>query len=210
MQIISHRGYWKTQLEKNTLTAFNRSFSMGFGAEIDIRDWDGELVISHDPANRDCIKLINFLKLYLQHPTRPTLAFNIKADGLHSELNRHLRSLEIQNYFVFDMAVPDGLLYVHAGMKTYTRHSEYEPTPPYYEKAYGVWLDEFDSHWLTDEIIEEHFSNGKEICIVSPELHKRSHQKEWQHYRKLEKKLGKNKLMLCTDLPEQAKEFFND
>jgi hypothetical protein len=182
---------------------------MGFGAEIDVRDWDGELVISHDLANRDCMKLIEFLNLYLQYPNRPTLAFNIKADGLQNELNNLLSSFNIENYFVFDMAVPDGLLYIRAGMKTYTRHSEYEPVPPYYEKALGVWLDEFDSHWLSDEKIEQHLFNGKAICIVSPELHKRSHESEWQHYREIEKRLGRDKLMLCTDLPEQAKEFFN-
>lgn len=209
MIIISHRGYWLDKVEKNSLMAFGRSFSLGFGVETDIRDWDGQLVISHDPADCECLGLEQFLKLYLQYPSQPTLALNIKSVGLQDALVNQLKLFDIRNYFVFDMAVPDSLIYLQYGMITYTRQSEYEPVPPYYEKAHGVWLDEFDGHWLTDEVIEQHLSNGKNICIVSPELHKRSYEKEWQHYRDLEKKIGKDRLMLCTDLPVHAKEFFN-
>lgn len=209
MIILSHRGYWLEEAEKNSRVAFERSFSLGFGTETDVRDWDGQLVISHDPANRECMTLETFLQLYLNYPSRPTLALNIKADGLQAELQRQLSVFGIENYFVFDMAVPDGMLYLRRGMNTYTRHSEYEPVPPYYAQAHGVWLDEFDDHWLSDEVIENHISAGKAVCIVSPELHKRSYEKEWAHYRELEKRLGKDTLMLCTDLPEHAKEFFN-
>ena len=38
MQVISHRGYWKAASEKNTQTAFKRSFSLGYGTETDVRD----------------------------------------------------------------------------------------------------------------------------------------------------------------------------
>lgn len=209
MNIISHRGFWVNSEEKNGYAAFERSFQKGFGVETDIRDFNGQLVISHDPANHDCMTLDRFLKLYLIYPSRPPLALNIKADGLQTALESQLKMLKIMNYFVFDMAVPDGLLYLQLGMNTYTRHSEYEPVPSYYEKACGVWLDEFDGHWLTDDVIKQHLSVGKSVCIVSPELHGRSFDKEWQHYRELEKRIGKDSLMLCTDLPEHAKEFFN-
>jgi len=208
--VLSHRGYWLSESEKNSRVAFERSFALGFGTETDIRDMDGQLVISHDPPNRDCMPLEVFFHLYLQYPTRPTLALNIKADGLQPELQRQLTTYGIENYFVFDMAVPDGLLYLRRGMVAYTRQSEYEPIPPYYELTPGVWLDEFNGHWLSDEVIKEHIVAGKAVCIVSPELHKRTYDREWAHYRELEKKLGKDRLMICTDLPEQAKEFFND
>jgi glycerophosphoryl diester phosphodiesterase len=207
--ILSHRGHWLDEAEKNTLLAFNRSFSSGFGVETDIRDCNGKLVISHDPANHECLTLEKFLKLYVQYPAKPILALNIKADGLQSSLQTQLKLFDVENYFVFDMAVPDSLSYLRLGMNTYTRQSEYESLPPYYEKAHGIWLDEFDRHWLTDEVIEQHLSLGKAVCIVSPELHNRSFEKEWQHYRDLEQKIGKDKLILCTDFPELAKEFFN-
>jgi nucleoside-diphosphate-sugar epimerase len=48
MNIISHRGFWLKDEEKNTIQAFERSFEFGFGTETDIRDYKGELVISYD------------------------------------------------------------------------------------------------------------------------------------------------------------------
>lgn len=209
MLIISHRGFWIFPQEKNRYSAFERSFQKGFGVETDIRDCNGQLVISHDPPDIESMSLDRFLYLYLSYSSRPILALNIKADGLQAALESKLKFFGIENYFVFDMAVPDGLLYLKHEMNTYTRHSEYEPVPSYYEKACGVWLDEFAGHWLTDDIIEQHLSTGKSVCVVSPELHGRSFDKEWQHYRQLEKKIGKDRLMLCTDLPGHAKEFFN-
>ena len=57
MIVLSHRGYWKTAVEKNTPTAFKRSFELGFGTETDVRDRNGELVISHDMPNGSEITL---------------------------------------------------------------------------------------------------------------------------------------------------------
>ena len=47
------------------------------------------------------------------------------------------------------------------------------------------------------------------MCIVSPELHGREPYEEWKAYKSIEEKFGKDRLMLCTDYPEGAKEFFN-
>jgi glycerophosphoryl diester phosphodiesterase len=209
MIVISHRGYWKAASEKNTRTAFERSFSMGFGTETDLRDRNGRLVISHDMATADAMPIEEFFYIYQAYGKNLPLALNIKSDGLQQELKGLLAAYNIHNYFVFDMAVPDGLLYANQGFKTFTRHSEFEPVPPYYDLADGVWLDEFSTHWLTDTTIEEHLRQGKSLCIVSPDLHKRDNMEAWGHYRQLEKKIGINRLTLCTDYPEQAQDYFN-
>lgn len=209
MIVLSHRGYWKEPLEKNTAQAFERSFSLGFGTETDIRDRNGRLVISHDMPDDTAMPVEAFFEIYRRHNASLPLALNIKADGLQSELMRLIADYGIESYFVFDMAVPDGLLYCRQKFRAYTRHSEYEPVPPYYELAHGVWLDEFNGHWITDDVIERHLAQGKQLCIVSPDLHKRDYRSEWEHYRRLESRIGKGKLMLCTDFPEQAQEFFN-
>jgi glycerophosphoryl diester phosphodiesterase len=209
MIVLSHRGYWKNATEKNTRVAFERSFVMGFGTETDVRDHDGQLVISHDMASSSAMPIDEFFTIYQASGKQLPLALNIKADGLQQELRRQLDIYGIHNYFVFDMAVPDGLLYARQGFKTYTRHSEFEPVPAYYDLANGVWLDEFTDHWLTDTTIEAHLARGKSLCIVSPDLHKRANEEAWKHYRQLEKKIGLNRLMLCTDYPEQALEYFN-
>jgi len=210
MNILSHRGYWKEESEKNQTEAFERSFSLDFGVETDIRDYKGELVISHDIANENCIKLEVLLELYNTYGNRVPIALNIKSDGLQKKLKKILKEYKVENYFVFDMSVPDGLLYIKNNVKLFTRQSEYEEAPSIYEGSSGVWLDEFKSHWITKEIIQKHISNGKEICIVSPELHKREYKKEWLHYKKIENELCVNNLMICTDNPEEAKDFFNE
>src|SRR5215210_1877181 len=100
MQIISHRGYWKVDSEKNTSIAFNRSFSLNFGTETDLRDYSGRLVISHDIPGSDCL-LVEDLFLLYKHYTgdRLPLALNIKADGLQFHLQTLLEQYNIQDYF---------------------------------------------------------------------------------------------------------------
>lgn len=210
MIILSHRGYWKEVNEKNFQVAFERSFSLGFGTETDLRDYKGELVISHDIANEKCISVKEMFEIYNKYNNTLPLALNIKADGLQTKLKELLEEYNITNYFVFDMSVPDGLGYLKQNIKAFTRESEYEKIPSFYDEACGVWLDEFQGHWITKDVIEKHIRNNKKICIVSPDLHKREYIKEWQHYKEIEKELGIDNLMICTDYPEDAKEFFSE
>lgn len=208
MIILSHRGYWKENYEKNLPFSFERSFSLGFGTETDIRDYKGELVISHDMADKNCISVKEMFEIYNKYDNSLPLALNIKADGLQVKLKEVLEEYKIMNYFVFDMSVPDGLGYLKQNIKAFTRESEYEKTPSFYDEACGIWLDEFQDHWITKEVIEKHIKNNKQVCIVSPDLHKREYKKEWQHYKTIEKELGIDNFMICTDYPEEAKEFF--
>jgi len=209
MQILSHRGFWLSAEEKNSVSAFERSFDQGFGTETDIRDFNGNLVISHDIADKSCIGVPEFLGIYRRGSQNLPLALNVKADGLQALLKKTLEEQGIENYFVFDMSVPDMVGYLKAGLKTFTRQSELETPPALYEQASGVWLDEFHSHWIDEDIIVRHISNDKRVCIVSPELHGRKYQYEWNHYRDIDRKLSSDAIMLCTDHPEIAKEFFD-
>ena len=207
MQILSHRGYWKTPEEKNTEAAFVRSFTLGFGTETDVRDWNGQLVISHDPPTGNPMPLDSFLSLYKAHGDGLPLALNIKADGLQKPLLAALQAHSVRNYFVFDMSVPDTLLYLSLGLTVYTRHSEYEPNPAFYEKSVGVWIDCFEGDWATRETIAAHLEAGKSVCLVSPDLHKREHLPFWDALLAWNLQL-ENRLALCTDYPELAKEHF--
>ena len=208
MIVLSHRGYWKETDEKNLPISFERSFSLGFGTETDIRDYKGKLVISHDIADEKCINVKEMFEIYKKYDNALPLALNVKADGLQVKLKELLEEYKITNYFVFDMSVPDGLGYLKQNIKAFTRESEYEKIPSFYDESCGIWLDEFQGHWITKEVIEKHIKNNKQICIVSPDLHKREYKKEWQHYKDIEKELSIDNLMICTDYPEIAKEFF--
>jgi hypothetical protein len=210
MYILSHRGYWKQTEEKNKNSAFQRSFSLGFGTELDVRDYCGKLVVSHDIADSSSLEFSKFLEIYCEYARDLYLAINIKADGLYSQLSNLLKKYNIENYFVFDMSVPDALGYLNNHMKTFTRQSEFEKDPSFYELADGVWMDEFSSHWITAYEVSRHLENNKKVCIVSPELHHRDHLSVWKDYKILAKAVNTEKLLLCTDLPEAAKEYFND
>lgn len=206
MKILSHRGFWKAAEEKNKEIAMRRSFSLGFGTETDVRDFNGELVISHDIADSEAMSFGRFLEIYLEYDKNLYLALNIKSDGLQLKLKELLQKYQVKNYFVFDMSVPDALGYLRSGAgNVFTRQSEYEKDPSFYEKATGVWLDSFEGDWFSDETIERHLSNGKMVCVVSPELHRREHLKSWNRYKSFKQR---DNFFLCTDFPEEAKKFF--
>ncbi len=207
MKILSHRGYWKEEAEKNTIEAMRRSFSLGFGTETDVRDYNGDLFISHDIADENAISFQKFLEIYGEYSKDLPLALNIKSDSLQLKLKEALARNKIENYFLFDMSIPDALGYLRNEVKNvFTRQSEYEKDPSFYEKANGVWLDSFEEDWFDNNLISAHLARGKMVCIVSPELHKRSHLESWKKYKFLS---TEKNLFLCTDFPEEAHEFFN-
>ena len=141
MILLSHRGLWLTKAEQNTLKALKNSFQKGFGCELDIRDHLGQLVISHDVSTEPSLLLEEVLQDYKKLNFDQPIAINIKADGLQSRLKELIDKYSISNYFVFDMSVADTLGYEQQQIRFFTRQSEYEPQPPLYEKAGGVWLD---------------------------------------------------------------------
>lgn len=207
MEIISHRGYWKCKNEKNTKIAFNRSFNMGYGIETDIRDFRGELVISHDIATSESLQLNDFFYEYSMFQ-KNTVALNIKADGLVSLLSRKLIEFDISNYFVFDMSVPDTMSYINEGLNVFIRQSEIETDMSLYGKVKGIWLDSFFGDWFETEIVFNHLANNKQVCIVSPELHGREKIGLWSKL-KVPEIVESREVMLCTDFPEEAKNYFN-
>lgn len=209
MQILSHRGYWKTLEEKNTPAAFERSFSLGFGTETDFRDCNAQLVIAHDIPSPGALLAEVCFESLSRHNRHLPLAVNIKADGLQKLLKDSLDRHGITNYFLFDMSVPDAVSSIKAGLRVFTRQSDVEPVPAFYSQAAGVWMDAFaDDTWLTPSAIAAHLDSGKHVCLVSPELHNRPHLAFWE--RLLESPLVKDdRLLLCSDIPEQARLFFN-
>jgi len=207
MIVLAHRGWWLAPEERNTATAFDRAFSAGYGVETDVRDLAGELVVAHDPpTNHSTQRFGDFLNQYHAAGCPGALAINVKADGLQAQLSDLLDSCGIVNAFVFDMAVPDSLGYLARGIQTFTRHSEIEPEPPFYDRAHGVWIDCFETDWITPEVVRRHRAAGKRVALVSPELHRRPHEEAWSRWAPL---ANDGDLMICTDFPDQADRLFN-
>jgi len=208
VEIISHRGYWTGTAEKNTAGSFHRSFASGFGTETDIRDAAGKIVISHDPGSETDLELAEFLAIHASYNRSLPLALNVKADGLQALLKAEILRASPQDYFVFDMSVPDMLHYFELGVPVFTRQSDIEPSPVCYKEAAGVWLDTMRDDWLRAEHLNKIIGDGKRVCVVSPELHGRSHLEMWERL----KDWGvqeQQQVILCTDLPDDAQHFFN-
>lgn len=209
LNIIAHRGYWLNASEKNSTIAFSRALQHGFGIETDFRDFDGELVISHDPPSASSMKIAELIHLYQDYPVTAPMALNIKSDGLHELLVGLMRRAKFKNAFVFDMAVPDMRGYINNSIPIFTRLSEYERHPALLEFCNGVWLDAFQSEWYDKDIITNLLNQNKQVAIVSSELHGRPYTSLWNWIKV--NHFHQNPLMsICTDFPVQAKEFFYD
>jgi len=208
MNILCHRGRWSRQDEKNTLLALLGALVRGLGVETDVRDYRGELVVSHDPPVGREITLEELLEEYSRMNSSVTLALNVKADGIGGLLKSQLAKHGISNYFVFDMSAPEAYQYVRTEMSLFTRQSEFEPMPIFEKEAKGIWLDAFLDEWYSLDVIKRGIDAGKKVAIVSPELHGRDHDSLWSKIRTMDNAyLGE--LYLCTDMPDEAIEYFN-
>lgn len=210
MTILAHRGYWNNQIEQNSLKALKTALEKGYGFESDIRDHMERLVISHNIATSVSQDAEEVFSLLNEFNDMYCFAVNIKADGLKELLKSLFYKYSINNYFLFDMSVPQMVEFREMGLRYFTRQSEVEPEPYMYDDAAGVWVDGFGSvEWITRELLAGHMDNGKEICLVSPELHNKiDYRRFWKTIK--EYNLNTEKLMLCTDYPDEAKEFFDE
>ncbi len=211
MNIISHRGYWVNQCEMNTDVAFNRAMVNGYGIETDVRDYNGDIVVSHDIPSGNPQTLDDFLHIYniifKNQPKKPYLAINIKSTGLGKGLSNILDRHNITNYFVFDMSIPDTIDCLSLDLAVYMRVSEYEDIPRLPYNISGIWLDQFNGDWYTDELIVDLLNKWDKVCIVSPELHKRDYVYCWGMIKNIIQMYG-DRIMICTDFPDIAMEYF--
>lgn len=219
MRILAHRGAWgalkekkrtekslvqKNQIEKNSTEAIVLALQRGWGIETDVRDDRGRLVISHDIADETAPALEEIFRCYQKLGADSFLALNIKADGIQQLLLEQVTRYGIRNFAVFDMSVPEEVVYESMKIPFLTRQSEIEPEPVLYDRAAGVWMDQWREEWITGQRILEHVRNGKIVGIISPEIHGMEHQRLWD----MIKSVDSDQILLCTDRPEEAEEYF--
>jgi hypothetical protein len=203
MHIISHRGFWKTSVEKNQKIAFLRSLNNGFGMETDLRDFNNNIVMSHDIPVGNEMKFDTFCNL--SGITKVILALNIKSDGLAAMVKENAQKYDLKNWFVFDMSIPDMISHIKMGNPVFTRVSDVETIPCLLEHSQGIWLDAFYTDWFTTNDIMKYLNMNKQVCVVSPELHNRNFDKVWEILYRLREN---ERLILCTDIPDKATIFF--
>jgi hypothetical protein len=140
------------------------------GVEIDIRDYDGELRLVHDPLESG-----ERLADYLDHFRHALVIFNSKCDGLESRIQYLARERGIENYFFLDTALPSLVQLTRRGeRRAAVRYSEFEPVELALRFAGlvdWVWVDCF-THLPLDSVHYRLLKRHFKICLVSPELQK--------------------------------------
>ena len=152
VQIIAHRGWWKTPEEQNALTAFARAFDAGIGVELDVRDFSGDLVVSHDPPvwrigdNGDVLPPPVFFKeaLNLLGDRPNILAVNVKSCGLAPWFAK-LKAPK--NWFFFDMAQPDEHYYRSLKLPVLDSFEEYDGADLNLRISLDLFGQKVDSQW---------------------------------------------------------------
>ena len=181
MHILKHRI--------NTIQEIDQQFDI----EVDVRDYNNEIVIAHDCPTKNSMKLTDFLK-HVNHNS--LLAINIKSSEIEQELLKIIMDNRITNYFTFDWPVPSLLKAINKKLICAFRLSEYEKeiTP----NCSWVWLDAFHSIWYDEIFLNSLKSKGLKISIVSPELHNRK-----SELPKVKEIVKSGKVdAICTDLPD--------
>lgn len=208
MPILAHRGYWNGSIAGNSPEALYTALVKGYGFESDVRDYMERMVISHNIAVPTCQDAEMVFQWLHEFEDKYCFAVNIKADGLKDIIKKYLEKYNISNYFLFDMSIPQMIEFREMGLRYFTRQSEVEPEPCMYEEAAGVWIDGFwGIEWITEDLLKWHIKKDKEICLVSPELHgSEDYMKFWRKLK--DYNIDHDKVFLCTDYPDEAKEFF--
>ena len=156
MEILKHRVNSLEQIDPN------------LGVEIDISEYNNELVLAHDHPDIHSIKLNDFLQnISNDH----LLAINIKSSGIEPKLKTILTNSKISNYFTFDWSVPSLVNALRYEIICAFRLSEYEKD--IIPNCDWVWIDCFHSVWYDIDFLSSLKKMGLKLAIVSPELHNR-------------------------------------
>ncbi len=181
MIIIKHRA--------NTRQEINPKY----GLEIDIRDYGGKLVLSHDIPNDQSEHLESFLS-HIQENN--FLAINIKSVEIESELKKILSKAKISNYFTFDWPIPSLKKAINYDLNCAFRLSEYEKD--IYPNCEWAWIDAFNEIWYDADYLISLKNNGIKLALVSPELHGRKSDID-----KIKNLINSVEVdAICTDIPE--------
>tara|TARA_X000001036_G_C20664350_1_gene800193 strand:+ start:1733 stop:2311 length:579 start_codon:yes stop_codon:yes gene_type:complete len=136
-----------------------------YGVEIDIRNGNSGLILSHEPANSGVL-----LEDYLDKYNNNFLIANIKESGIENEVVKTILEKNVENFFLLDVEFP--YIYQNSSTKTdflSTRFSKYESIESVenlINKVSWLWVDTYDNFRI-DNNSADIMKNFK-ICMVSP------------------------------------------
>jgi hypothetical protein len=146
-----------------------REVNRKFGVELDLRDCNDLLHLSHDPFD-----VGESFEDYARAYEHGTMILNVKSERIESKVLEIIKRYKIKEYFFLDSSFPMLKLLSDQGENNLAiRFSEYEGMDTIRAmqgRANWVWVDCFSGFPLTREIYREIKALKYKICIVSPEL----------------------------------------
>ncbi|QWD76372.1 hypothetical protein ICV32_01480 [Polynucleobacter sp. MWH-UH24A] len=160
MKIIAHR--------RNSIELLINT-PKKYGVEVDIRTFNNELILQHDP-----LKSGEKLEDWLKHFEHQTLILNVKEEGLEEALLCLMRKFKINDFFFLDQSFPFLIKFAKLGERRCAlRVSEFESIETALSLSHQIdwiWVDYFTYFPLSRFMAEQLESAGFRLCIVSPEL----------------------------------------
>ncbi len=143
-----------------------------FGVELDLRDQNESLILSHDPFQGG-----ESFEEYLEYYNHGTLILNIKSERIEHQIQKLLHKYSITDYFFLDSSFPMIYLLSSQGENNIAlRFSEFEAIETVISmkgKAKWVWVDCFTKLPINHDIYLKLKNAGFKLCLVSPELQNR-------------------------------------
>ena len=164
MSFICHRinnSYDLSKVESN------------YGVEIDLRDDNDKVIISHDPFTKG-ENFDNYLETFVTNHQKNLIILNVKSERIEYRILELLNKYKIDNYFFLDCSFPMIYQLNKIGEKNIAiRYSEFESIENVIivkDMVKWVWVDCFNKFPLTKEHYDTIKSLNLKICLVSPEL----------------------------------------
>ena len=167
-----------------------------YGVEIDVRSYNNKIILNHDPMKNG-----EFLDNWIRKYNHKFLIINIKEEGLEKYIIKILKNKKIKDFFFLDQSFPFLIKTLNSNeTRCAIRFSEYEDIKTINnlkKKINWVWVDHFSKFPLNKSISNSLKKKNIKICIVSPEIVKKT---TIQNLKKLKNSIKKKIyiLMLCV------------
>ena len=162
MIIIKHRI--------NTIRNLNKT-DKNFGVEIDLRSDKKNIYLHHDPFKKGVL-----FKKWIKYYKHKIMVLNVKEEGLEKSILKILKKYRIKNFFFHDQTFST-LLKNMSKTKVSVRYSEFENLKNIkylFKKIKWIWIDNFSVIKLEKKFYSYLKRKKVKICLVSPELVKKS------------------------------------
>ncbi len=172
-----------------------------YGVEIDVRSYNNKIILNHDPMKNG-----EFLDKWIRKYNHKFLIINIKEEGLEKYIIKILKNKKIKDFFFLDQSFPFLIKTLNSNeTRCAIRFSEYEDIKTINnlkKKINWVWVDHFSKFPLNKSISNSLKKKNIKICIVSPEIVKKT---SIQNLKKLKNSIQKKNIHIdavCTKNPE--------